>query len=56
VEKVIAGSRTDSPTSVDDAATLQRLAESETDPAQKAALLRRAATETIRAAQIAGRS
>jgi len=56
VEKVIAGSRTDSPTPTADAATLQRLAESETDPVQKQALLKRAATELIRAAQFAGRS
>jgi hypothetical protein len=56
VEKTLAGSRTDATPPADDAATLQRLAETETDPVQKAALLRRAATETIRAAQLAGRS
>ena len=56
VEKKLTGSLpTVAPTTADDAATLQRLAATSTDPAEKAALLTRAAAETIRAAQIAGR-
>jgi hypothetical protein len=56
VEKRLAGSTTPAtPTPADDADTLTRLAATETDPARKAALLQRAAEETIRAMQIAGR-
>jgi hypothetical protein len=56
VDKKLAGALpTVAPSPAADAATLQRLAESETDPARKAALLQTAATQTIRAAQMAGR-